>query len=359
MPRILTQDLIPGMITDEDVFSYNNQLIIPRDLELTDKSITKLELYSILSVRVKDQVAEIDDIDSITEENISYAQKVKASREYKVFKETFDKTITSLQGTVSDLLINHHFDKASFMQAPKNLLSGNPSGIHIFDMLHNMRMYDDPTYAHCLNVSLICNVFGRWLDFSEEDVEQLTLAGLLHDIGKIKIPADIIQKPDKLSTEEFQIVKTHTIEGYNLVKDLDIDDRIKNAILMHHEKCDGSGYPLGLKSDKIDSFAKIVSIADVYDAMTSARVYRGPMCPFTVLSIFESEGYQKYDSSYILTFLEYVVNTYLNNRVRLSNGMEGTIVLINKLDLSHPMIHCDGSYIDLSHERGVSIEEII
>lgn len=357
MPRILTQELIPGMITDEDVYSYNNQLIIPRNLELTDKSITKLELYSVLSVRVKDESVTVDNEEEAVE--LSYSQKIMASHEYKQFRENFDKTIDTLHDTVSDLLINNNFDKEAFMDAPSKLLSNNPSGIHIFDMLHNMRMYDDPTYAHCLNVSLICNVFGRWLDFSSEDVELLTLAGLLHDIGKIRIPSQIIQKPDKLSAEEFKVVKTHTIEGYNLVKNLPIDDRIKNAVLMHHEKCDGSGYPLGLTADKIDSFAKIVSIADVYDAMTSARVYRGPMCPFTVLSIFESEGYQKYDSNYILTFLEYIVNTYLNNRVRLSNGMEGTIVLINKLDLSHPMVHCDGSYIDLSHERGVTIEAII
>ena len=357
MPRILTQDLIPGMITDEDVYSYNNQLIIPRNLELTDKSITKLELYSVLSVRVKEESVSQNNSDS--EENLSYSEKIVASHEYKQFRANFDRTLDTLQGTVNDLLVNNNFDKDAFLDAPNKLLAANPSGIHIFDMLHNMRMYDDPTYAHCLNVSLICNVFGRWLDFSSEDVELLTLAGLLHDIGKIKIPSTIIQKPAKLSTEEFKVIKTHTIEGYNLVKNLPIDDRIKNAILMHHEKCDGSGYPLGLTGDKIDSFAKIVSIADVYDAMTSARVYRGPMCPFTVLSIFESEGYQKYDSQYIITFLEYIVNTYLNNRVRLSNGMEGTIVLINKLDLSHPMIHCDGSYIDLSHERGVNIEAII
>ena len=128
---------------------------------------------------------------------------------------------------------------------------------------------------------------------------------------------------------------------------------------MHHERSDGSGYPLGPTSERIDDFAKIVSIADVYDAMTSARVYRGPLCPFKVISIFESEGLQKYDSKYILTFLEYIVNSYVNNRVLLSNGLEGDIVLINKLDLSHPMVHCGSHYIDLSHEHGLYVEAIL
>ena len=102
-----------------------------------------------------------------------------------------------------------------------------------------------------------------------------------------------------------------------------------------------------------------MSIADVYDAMTSARVYRGPLCPFKVISIFETEGLQKYDPEYILVFLEYIVNTYMNNRVRLSNGMIGEIVLINKLSLSRPLVHCGNQYIDLYHERGITIEEII
>ncbi|MBO6137088.1 MAG: HD-GYP domain-containing protein, partial [Lachnospiraceae bacterium] len=92
---------------------------------------------------------------------------------------------------------------------------------------------------------------------------------------------------------------------------------------------------------------------------TSARCYRGPLCPFQVIGIFESEGLQKYDAQYILVFLEYIVNTYLNNRVRLSNGLEGEIVLINKLDLAHPMVHVGSHYLDLSHEHGVFIEEII
>ena len=129
---------------------------------------------------------------------------------------------------------------------------------------------------------------------------------------------------------------------------------------MHHEKCDGKGYPLGYTSDKIDKFAKIVAIADVYDAMTAARVYRGPLCPFKVIEIFEQEGFQKYDTKYILTFLENVVSTYLSHRVRLSDGREGTIFFINKQKLSRPIIKCDEVVINLLNEPAdVYIEAII
>lgn len=359
MPRILTQDLVPGMVTSEDVFTYNNQLILPKNLELTDKTITKLEFYSILSVRIKEDTADIEP-PPVLNEDASYSEKIRSSEEFKKFKKNFDESLVLVKDSLNDVIEKSSpINPEKLLASTSSLLKDDPSGLHIFDMLHNMRQMDDPTYAHCINVSLICYVFAKWLNMPEDDARTLTLCGMLHDIGKLKIPEEIIGKPGKLTTEEYDKIKTHAIEGYNILKDTTLDERIKNAALMHHERCDGSGYPLGLSNDRIDDFAKIVAIADVYDAMTSARVYRGPMCPFTVISIFESEGYQKYDSKYILTFLEYIVNTYLNNRVRLSNGMEGDIILINKLDLAHPMVHCGNRYIDLSHERGLSIEAVL
>jgi HD-GYP domain-containing protein (c-di-GMP phosphodiesterase class II) len=128
---------------------------------------------------------------------------------------------------------------------------------------------------------------------------------------------------------------------------------------MHHERCDGSGYPLGLGEDRINKYAKIVAIADVYDAMTAARIYRGPLCPFKVISIFETEGLQKYDGKYILTFLEHIATTYMNNRVRLSNGKEGEVVFMNRNSLSKPMIKCGKTFIDLSKEPDIYIETFV
>lgn len=356
MPRVLTQDLVPGMITAEDIYTYNNQMILPKNLVLTDKSITKLEFYSILSVRIREDSMDVTPLP----ENASYSEKIKASPEFKAFKANFDSSLGAVKESLNDIVHkNAPIDDEALLSETSSLLADNPSGLHIFDMLHNMRQYDDPTYAHCVNVSLIAYVFGKWLGFNEEELKTLTIAGMLHDIGKLKIPESIISKPAKLTDAEYAKVKTHTIEGYNLLKYSTLSDHVKNAALMHHEKYDGSGYPLGLSGERIDKYARIIAIADVYDAMTSARVYRGPLCPFKVIGIFEAEGFQKYDPKYIMTFLEYIVNTYVNNRVRLSNGWEGEIVLINKLDLARPIVHCGDKYIDLSHEKHITIEEIL
>ena len=118
---------------------------------------------------------------------------------------------------------------------------------------------------------------------------------------------------------------------------------------MHHERCDGSGYPLALTEGDIDDFALIVAIADVYDAMTAARIYRAPLCPFEVIAEFEKEGLQKYKPKYILTFLEHIATTYQNNRVMLSNGESAKIVLLNQQVFSKPLVQLtDGSCIDLN-----------
>jgi putative nucleotidyltransferase with HDIG domain len=230
----------------------------------------------------------------------------------------------------------------------------------LFDMLNNMRTVDDSVYAHNLNVALISRMIGRWLHLDAGDLNTLTLAGLLHDIGKAMIPEEILNKPGSLTDEEFELIKSHTRLGYDVLKYQDIDLRIKNAALMHHERSDGSGYPSHLTDEDIDDFAKIIAIADVYDAMTAARSYRAPLCAFQVISNFERDGYQKYHTKYLLTFLKRIATTYQSNRVVLSDGRGCKIVMLNQNDLSRPIVQFDDkSCLDLSTNRDLFITAII
>lgn len=365
MKRVSTSDLVPGMVTAEDVYTFNNQLILPRGLVLTDKSITKLEFYSIITIRIEDgNDAEEDEVEVPTtldvDDNSSYSERIKKSPEFIEFKKRFDEEIPKfkllLEAAAED---KRPVNLDSMYDFAADLLQSDNGYLNVFDMLHNMRQYDDMTYAHSINVSLICNVFARWLHMSEEDTKMATLCGLLHDIGKVSVPEEIIAKPDRLTDSEFAIVKKHTLEGYNALRRYPIPECIMNTALMHHERCDGTGYPFGITNSKIDPYAKMVAIADVYDAMTSARVYRGPMCPFAVIEIFENEGLQKYDTQYIMTFLENIVNTYMLHRVRLSDGRTGEVVFINRNHLSKPTIKSGSEFIDLTKCPGVTIEAII
>jgi len=364
LKRVRTSDLVPGMITYEDVYSYNNQLIVKKGSVLDDSTITKLEFYSVISIRIDDEIV-IDSTEDVSDfhnlpDTLPYSERIKATRQFKEFEREFVNNTEALKGNLNALLKNHTFDTDVLLSSVTNLISKSSTSISMFDMLHNMRNYDDFTYVHSMNVSLICNIFGHWLEMSTEDIQILTLSGLLHDIGKLLVPEEIIKKPGKLNDKEFSVIKTHTLQGYNVLKDLNIDTRIKAAALMHHERCDGSGYPLGYKENQIVDFAKIVAIADVYDAMTAARCYRGPMCPFSVIAIFEEEGLQKYDSRYILSFLNHIGETYINNRVRLNNGIEGDIIMLNKNLVSRPLIRCtDGSFINLAERKDLHIVTLV
>lgn len=346
------------MVVSEDIATKDHNLVIAKDTVLTDKIITRLEFYNITDISI------YSDTDTRNQEarfiESTFYARVKKSEAFKHFHKAY---INALKGTKEafDKIANtdEEIDADKLLSDISKILYESRSNISLFNMLHCIRQYDDTTYMHSLNVSLICNIIGKWLHFSPEDLEIITQCGLLHDIGKVLIPTSIIMKPTRLTEEEFTTIKTHTIRGYNLLKTRLIDRRIKNVALMHHERCDGSGYPYGFLSEQIEPFAKLVAIADVYDAMTCARVYRGPLCPFEVVSLFESEGYTKYEAKYIFTFLEGIVQTYINNNVRLSNQMEGEIVMINKFDLSRPVVKVGDEFIDLSRNRDIHIEALI
>ncbi len=361
MKRVRTSDLRPGMRTAEDVYSFNNQLILQKDTILDDKMITRLEFYSVLAIRIaEDPVSETALENQTSMQNSSYAMRVRTSEQFKRFEKNYLDNAESFKNNLDSIANDEsEINTGQLLNMITDMVSSDMTGMSVFDMLHNMRQYDDFTYMHSMNVSLICYIFAQWLHLSKSDIEIVTMGGLLHDIGKLKVPDNIIRKPEKLSPSEYNIIKTHTLQGYNILKAKNLNPDIPNCALMHHERNDGTGYPLGIKGDKINPFAKIIAIADVYDAMTAARIYRGPLCPFRVISIFEAEGLQKYESSYLLCFLEHIATTYMNNRVRLNNGMEGEVVFMNRNQYSRPMIKCGDEFIDLTHEPQLFIETFV
>lgn len=359
MKRLYTLQLVPGMTIAENVLSFNQQLIIPKSTVLTDKLITKLELYGILTVYVEDTVPSTEEV-SVAPKSPSYSERIKSSEDFQQFKQNYELNLDTFRDVMNNVVDkNITLDADTLLQSSLDMISNDKGQIGVLDMLHNMHEYDDSTYSHCMNVALICNIFAKWLKFSDEDVTLATACGLFHDIGKLRISHDILTKPGKLTAEEYAQIQKHPVIGYNILLTHNVDDHVRYAALMHHERCDSTGYPMHLVGSQVDKFARIVAIADVYDAMTASRVYRGPMCPFRVIEIFESEGFQKYDVEYLLIFLENVVNTYIQNRCKLSDGREGDIIYINKDKLSRPIVQCGTEYVNLMEHPDLTIVELL
>jgi putative nucleotidyltransferase with HDIG domain len=348
------------MQVSEDVLSIDHQMILPKGSFLTDKSISKLEMYAVMTVYVNDDAPDQISTSGEVQQTPSYSAWVKSSEEFKLFQAHYEKEVETFKSVMNEVVTrNTEFNVYQLLSEALAVSASANGKVSILDMLQNMRNYDDTTYAHCMNVGLICNVFSKWLKLTEQQTELATACGLFHDIGKLLVPNSIITKPGKLSELEFMEVKKHPQMGFQLLRSKNVDAHICNAALMHHERCDGTGYPLRLKRERIDFYAKMVAIADVYDAMTAARVYRGPMCPFKVIDIFESEGLQKYDVHFIMTFLENVANTYIHNRCQLSDGRTGDIIFINHSQLSRPVVQCRNEYVDLSKHTELNVESLL
>lgn len=365
MKEYQTKDLLPGMVTAIPVRTKRGQLIINPNVELTRTLISRLEFYGIASVQITENKQVATPMETPKDpayfpakspvsapspvSDASYSQKLKSSPEFQRFQVDFTLRSQDLKNCFDAYLSDGGtVNKEELLSKTISLVSPKQTTLDVFDMLHNMRQVNDSTYAHSLNVAIISRIIGKWLHFSNEELDTLTLAGLLHDIGKTKIPDEVLNKDGKLTDEEFQMIRNHPKYGYDILKSQPLNSHIKKAALMHHERCDGSGYPMGLTMEKIDDYALIIAIADVYDAMTAARSYRAPLCPFEVIAEFEKDGLQKYKPKYILTFLENIANAYQNNRVMLSDGTSARIVLLNHRRLSKPLVQLDdGACIDL------------
>lgn len=365
MKEYQTKDLLPGMVTAIPVRTKRGQLIINPNVELTRTLISRLEFYGIASVQITENKQVATPMETPKDpayfpakspvsapspvSDSSYSQKLKSSPEFQRFQVDFTLRSQDLKNCFDAYLSDGGtVNKEELLSKTISLVSPKQTTLDVFDMLHNMRQVNDSTYAHSLNVAIISRIIGKWLHFSNEELDTLTLAGLLHDIGKTKIPDEVLNKDGKLTDEEFQMIRNHPKYGYDILKSQPLNSHIKKAALMHHERCDGSGYPMGLTMEEIDDYALIIAIADVYDAMTAARSYRAPLCPFEVIAEFEKDGLQKYKPKYILTFLENIANAYQNNRVMLSDGTSARIVLLNHRRLSKPLVQLDdGACIDL------------
>ncbi|ETT49815.1 MULTISPECIES: HD-GYP domain-containing protein [unclassified Paenibacillus] len=235
-------------------------------------------------------------------------------------------------------------------------ISRNPD---IFALFHSVQGKDDYTYQHNIGVAVLSTLIGRWLEMSEAELSVLSMAATLHDIGKLKIPSELLNKPGKLTDEEFTQVKKHTVYGYEILKETTgANSRIALVALQHHERNDGKGYPLGLTDEQIDPYSKIVAVADIFHAMSSKRPYHEPMPFHMIVDQMRRGSFGALDPHIVTVFLENVVKRSVGRDVVLTDGRVGEIVYLNPHDIETPLIRIGDEYIDLSKRTELNIREI-
>ena len=191
------------------------------------------------------------------------------------------------------------------------------------------------TAEHCLNVCILAIAFGRHLNFDQGELKQLGLCGLLHDVGKMKVPTEILDKPGTLTEEETRIMRTHSTEGHTILRESSgVSPLAIDVCLNHHERPDGGGYPRGLKADEISEYAKIIAVVDAYDAMTSDRCYDRAKSPVEAQKILYDNRGKQFDEQCALQFMQAIGPYPPGTWVELRNEMVG-IVLAGRRKFRH------------------------
>lgn len=361
MKKINVADAVARQVVAEDIVTPRGQIIAKAGTPLNDQLILHIKFYNIATIAIMDEmVAEEEKEDEFVKETMMW--RLKHSEEFQHFTKEFSTSVEDLKNVLSDFILRQEpLDSQRLISETTNLFQENTTGISMMNMLLGMKEIDDSTYAHSINVAVTSRVMGMWLNYSKEELDTLTLCGLLHDVGKCVISNSILTKPGGLTKLEYEKIKEHPLLGYEILKSQpELDKRIPLATLQHHERFDGSGYPYNIKGDEIEDFSAIVAIADVYDAMTADRVYRAGICPFDVIGDFQKNAFNMYHPDFIMIFLSRIAESYLNAGVMLSDKSRGKILMINNTELTRPLVQLDsGKFVDLRDRMDLYIKAIL
>lgn len=292
----------------------------------------------------------------------SYSEKTKKleSKTPEEFDKKYKEYILTQKELLQGLASGKKLDMNKISQVSQSIYNEINNTGFIINSLVQIKDSDEYTYTHSVNVSLYAMLVGKWMGLPPKDIKNLIQAGLLHDIGKSKVSFDILNKPSRLLPDEFEKMKMHTVYGYEILKPMDdIQESIKDAVLMHHEREDNSGYPTGSNGSEVNIYAKIIAITDVYDAMISDRVYKKGVSPFESFEMFNTEGLKKFDINILWPFLSNLSVNYIGTKVKLSSGQIGKVVYVPPTNIAKPIININSKYIDTANDNCYKIECIL
>lgn len=350
MKRVKTNDLFPGMFVDRAVLSGEGVVLLDRGIHLTKAHINSLQRWGVPFLYID----ESKDIPAARPDG----SKLTAGE----FLEKYIETIEIIKNAFHHIRYFKEVPIAQMRELAEERIPLLAETAGVIEYLYEIRLHSDYTFQHSLNVAVIAGILGKWRTYKGTALKNLIFAGLLHDIGKIAIPLAILDKPSKLSPKEFEIIKQHSQSGYQLVKDSAlVPDSTKLGILQHHERLDGSGYPDGMKGSRIHDYAKIIAVADIYDAMTADRSYRRRLTPLAALESISDQMYEKLETGICMTFLDNMRDYHSANSVLLSNGQRAKIIVLstdNRRWTKPVVCIANGTLIDLQNEEEISVVDL-
>lgn len=225
--------------------------------------------------------------------------------------------------------------------------------------LNQLQKTDDYTFEHSLRVSIMASMIGKWLGYSQEEILELGEAGLLFDIGKLSLPEYLLNKEVGVTPEEYGLVKKHAQFGYSiLLKTKGVSPNIKYAALHHHERMDGSGYPLRLREGQIHDFAKIIMVCDVFDALITERPYKKAISPLMAADYLSWSSGKLFDAEVCFVFIKKISEYCIGKTVKLNDGNTGKIVFVDENFPTRPIVQVGDKFLNLVKDRSLEVEKL-
>ena len=332
MRYITINNLVPNMVLATTLYDNNDNVLLKANHKLTPHNIKRIKKldYDGLYIYEDGEVA-------VHNELISEQTRIHTLRALK--RLNIEKCLYLANEIVDEIRCND-----SMLVETINLSS-----------------YDNYTYIHSINVDVLSVITGIALGLTDIQLRKLSQAALLHDLGKTCIPKEILNKPGTLTEAEFEHIKSHPRYGYELLKNNDnIPSVVRNAVYSHHENEDGTGYPRGLTADKIHCFAKIIHIADVYDALTAKRIYKDPLNPADALEYMMAHAGTMFDKTILEAFIKHIAPYPVGTSIVLSTGQRALVIKNNEDFLTRPIVKLDnGTVINLQSTLNVTITELL
>ncbi|MCR2804357.1 HD-GYP domain-containing protein [Paenibacillus soyae] len=354
--RIHVTDIIDGDQLSGDVFNDYGLHVLSKGTKLYKSEISRLLQHHIDFVDIMERSQ------PSSEEEPSIAGRTLEStvnpKWLPKVQPIYENAVKSFEKFFSAALETGKVDDAEVTNVLQPLLNNLQLERDVVSMLLLLNTQDDYTYQHSVQVGMLSYYLATWLGYSNNEAAKIGKAGFLHDIGKCRIEDAILNKPGKLTPEEYEEVKRHTEYGHEIILRSFEDSSLALGALQHHERVDGTGYPGKLSGDEIHPISKIIAVVDIYSAMISARVYQKERDLLYVLRELHRLSFKELDPVTTHTFIKHMIPNFIGKHVQLSNGDIGVIVMTHPTEFFRPLIQISEAFIDLTVERDYEITHV-
>lgn len=327
----------PGMVLLQPIVDEKTgAILLPRGGRLTEESIKKVVHFQHTQVWVE----------------LNTEEKIWQTKEHVV--ETYKEYATTLKYIIEgEQTPGEMLNIESLKNLAQYIIRDFKEDFELLACVNLVSELDKEYYAHSINVAFLALVMGRWREYSEEKLEKLVLAALLHDVGKVDMPIALKETEMDRRLRERLAYKRHPIYGYEkLAKYNELDNEVLKAVLTHHERCDGSGFPLSLRGDKINDLSKIISLADTYDKLRKKDHI------FNVIRELRSTYVRAFDIELLLEFCTNIMNYYIGNHVLLSTGEIAEVHTVSSQSIYRPVVKVGDKMIDLYVQSQIDIVKV-